>query len=186
MHLGHAPIDQAFVELEVGNAVTQQSADAAVLLEHRHVMADARELLRGSQAGGTGTDHGNFLAGFFLRRLRHHPAVLAALVDDRMLDGLDAHRVVVDVQRAGSFTWRGADASGELGKVVGRVQHIQRFAPVTAIHQIVPVRNNVIDWAARHAERNAAIHAARALRLGLFVVQMLYKLLVILAPLGHW
>ena len=46
LHLRHAPVDQALVELEVGDTVAQQSADAAVLLENRHAVADARQLLR--------------------------------------------------------------------------------------------------------------------------------------------
>jgi hypothetical protein len=53
----------ALLHLEVGDAVAQQAADAAVLLEHRHRVAGARQLLRRRQAGRAGADHGHALAG---------------------------------------------------------------------------------------------------------------------------
>ena len=49
------------------------------------------------------------------------------------------------------------------GKVVGRVQRLDRALPVLAVDEVVPVGNDVVDRAAAHAERDAAIHAARAL-----------------------
>jgi hypothetical protein len=55
-----------------------------------------------------------------------HPALGPGAVDDGVLDRLDAHRVVVDVERAGGLAGRRADAAGELGEVVGAVQHLDR------------------------------------------------------------
>jgi hypothetical protein len=49
-----------------------------------------------------------------------------------VLDRLDAHRVGVDVERAGGFAGRRADAAGEVGEVVGRVQDLDRLLPVAA------------------------------------------------------
>src|SRR5205823_10806643 len=46
---------------------------------------------------------------------------------------LDADRIVVDVLRARRFARRRTDASGELGKVVRRMQHVERRAPLPAI-----------------------------------------------------
>ncbi len=98
---------------------------------------------------------------------------------------LDADRVVVDVERAGCLARRRADAAGELGEVVGRVQHLDGVVPVAAEHQVVEVRNDVVDRAAAVAERRAAVHAARALHLGLLVVERDDELLPVLHPLGH-
>src|SRR5690606_30570700 len=112
-------------------------------------------------------------------------AVFPSLVDDGVLDRLDADGVVVDVQRAGGFAGRRADAAGELRKVVGGMQHVDGAAPVLVVDQIVPVRDDVVDRAAAHAERDAAIHAARALHLGLFVRQVQDELLVVLHPLRY-
>src|SRR5207302_9014324 len=47
--------------------------------------------------------------------------------------------------------------------VVGRVQRDQGLAPLVAIDQVVPVRDQIVDRAALVAERDAAIHAARGL-----------------------
>ena len=79
--------------------------------------------------------------------------------------------VVVDVERARRLAGRRADAAGELGEVVGRVQRLERVAPVAAVDEVVEVRNDVVDRAAAVAERRAAVHAARALHLGLFLIE---------------
>jgi hypothetical protein len=118
LHLLDAAVDDRLVELEVGDAEAEQTADAAALLEHRDVVADAGQLLGRRQAGGAGTDDGDLLAGLGGGRLRHDPAVGPGLVDDRVLDRLDAHRVGVDVERAGGFAGRRADAAGEVGKLL--------------------------------------------------------------------
>ena len=185
LHLRHALVDVRLVELEVGDAVAQQAADAVVLLEQGHGVAGARQLLRRRQAGRAGADHGDFLAGLTQRRARHHPALGPGAVDDGVLDRLDAHRVVVDVQHAGRLARRRADAAGELGEVVGAVEHVEGVLPVAPVHQVIEVRNDVVDRAAVVAERRAAVHAARALLPGLRVIEGDDEFLVVLQALGH-
>ena len=63
LHLLDAPIDDPLLQLEVGNAVHQQSADAIRSLVERHRMAGARELLRARQARRSRADHRDALAG---------------------------------------------------------------------------------------------------------------------------
>src|SRR5688572_12490713 len=179
-HLLQAPVDHGFLELEVRDAIAQQAADAIALLEDRDVVADARELLRAGKAGAAGADDGHFLARLVRGRLRLHPALFPGFVDDRVLDRLDAHRIVVDAQHARFLARRRANAAGELGEVVGRVQRVDRELPVLAINEVVPVRDQVVHRAARHAERDAAIHAARALHAGGFVRQAQVELAVML------
>ena len=53
LHLLHAPLDDALLHLEVGDAVDQQSAGLGALLVDVHLMADARELLGGGETGRT-------------------------------------------------------------------------------------------------------------------------------------
>ena len=89
-------------------------------------MPGARKLLRAGEARRAGADDGDALAGFARRRLRLDPAFFPRLVDDRVLDRLDADRIVVDAQRAGFLARRRADAAGELGEIVGRVQRVDR------------------------------------------------------------
>ena len=63
LHLLDAAVDQVLLHLEVGDAVAQQAADAVGLLEHRHRMAGARQLLGAGQAGRAGADDRDALAG---------------------------------------------------------------------------------------------------------------------------
>src|SRR5450830_1198016 len=185
-HLLDTAVDMELLQLEVANAVAQQAAGAVRFLEHRHVVAGAGQLLRGRQAGRTGADHGHALARLAFRQLRLDPAVFPAFVDDLVFDRLDAHRRIADAQGTGAFAWRRADAARELREVIGRVQHVQRGAVVLAVHQVVPVRDDVVDRAARIAERDAAVHAACALDLGLLVRQLQDELLVILDAGLRW
>ena len=96
LHLLDAPVDQRLLHLEIGDAVAQQSADAVVLLEHRDVVAGARELLRAGEPRRAGADHGDLLASLVCRRQRLYPAFFPRLVDDRVLDRLDSDGVVDD------------------------------------------------------------------------------------------
>ncbi|ABA48089.1 hypothetical protein BURPS1710b_3715 [Burkholderia pseudomallei 1710b] len=179
-HLAHPAVDQPLLELEIGNPVTQQAADPVALLEHRHVVARARELLRGGKARGARADHRDLLARLVRGGLRRDPALRPCLVDDRVLDRLDADRIVMDAERARRFARRRADAARELREVVRRMQHVDRLTPFLAIHEIVEVRNDVVDGAAVVAKRNAAIHAACALDLRVRVGQRRDELLVVL------
>ena len=85
-----APIEQSLLELELGDAVAQQPADAIGALEDGDGMAGAIQLLRGCKSGGPRADDGDAAAGARFGRLRHHPALVEGAVDDRDLDRLDA------------------------------------------------------------------------------------------------
>src|SRR5690606_27467785 len=97
---------------------------------------------------------------------------------------LDADGIDVDVQHASRLAGRGADAAGELREVVGAVQYLDGADPVLPVHQVVEVRDDVVDRAAVVAERRAAVHAARALDLRLLLVEADDELLVVLHALG--
>ena len=185
LQLRHAPVDVAFVHFEIGDAVAQQAANAVILFKHRHRMADTRQLLRRGQTGGAGANNGYFFAGLLCCRLGVYPAFGPGAVDDGVLNGLDAHRVVIDVQRTRCFAGRGANAAGELGEIIRAVQDLNRSFPIILEHQVVEVRDDVVDRAAAVAKRRAAVHAARALGFGLLVVQPDHKLFVIFDALGN-
>src|SRR5690606_1605131 len=110
------------------------------------------------------------------------PAFGPALVDNGVLDGLDAYCVIIDVQRTGGLAGGRAHTAGELREVVGRVQHVQRTAPVLFVDQVVPVGNDIVDRAAAGAERYTAVHAARALLLGLGVGQGVDEFIPVFQP----
>src|SRR3984957_19489272 len=192
-HLRDAAVDDALFHLEVGNAVAQKPAGLGEFLEHMHVVSGTRELLRASHSGGAGTDDRDLFAGLGGGDLRLDPAVFPGAVDDRAFDGFDLDRIVVDVEGAGGFARRRADAAGEFRKIVGRMQVARGFLPVVLINQVVEVGDLVVDRTARGAGRdragavaigNAAIHAARGLVARFLLRQRDDEFLKILQPFG--
>ena len=144
-----AAIDQVLLELEVGDAVAQQAAGAVVALVHGHRVAGARELLRRGEAGRARADDADGMARARRGRLRRDPALLPGALDDRPLDLLDRDGVVVDREDAGLLAGRRAELAGQLGEAVGGVQALARLLPVAAVHEVVPVGDEVAERAAR-------------------------------------
>jgi hypothetical protein len=100
-------------------------------------------------------------------------------------DLLDGDRIFVDAQYASRLAGRGANPAGELWEVIRGVQPLQRFLPLIAIYEVVPVGDDVPQRAPRVAERYAAIHATGALRAQLFIGQDREELTKMLETLGH-
>src|SRR5437660_299503 len=147
-------------------------------------MAGAAELLARGQPRWSCTDDGHALSGAQLRRFWPDPALLKCPFDDCFFNLLDRHGRLVDAQYAGSFARGGADAPGKFGKVVGRVQHADGFAPAIAVDQVVPVWDDIADWTAGVAERYTAIHAARTLGADLVLGEIKIDLEPVVDPLG--
>src|SRR4029078_9772610 len=129
-------------------------------------MSSAGKLLSAGEAGRPGPHNRNALAGTAWCDARSNPPFTKAAVDNLTLDCLDGHRRIVEIERAGGFARRGANAAGEFRKVVGCVQAIERPLPLAACGELIPVRYQVVDRASRMAERNFAIHAALCLLVG--------------------
>ena len=77
------------LQLEVGDAVAQQAADAVVFLVDRDRVAGAAQLLRGGETCRSAADDGDALAGVVLGRLGVNPALVPGALDDAALDQLD-------------------------------------------------------------------------------------------------
>ena len=119
------------------------------------------------------------------RRFRPDPSFLEGVLDDGLFDVLDGDGRFIDAQHARGLAGGGADAAGELRKVVGGVQRADGFFPAVAVNQVVPIGNDVVEGAARVAEGNAAIHAARRLRAQLLLGEVLINFPVIVHALFH-
>ena len=74
---------------------------------------------------------------------------IVGLVDDGQLHRLDADGVVDDAERARALAGRGADAAGELREVVRLPQPLEGLVPLPLAHEVVPLRNEVSEGAAR-------------------------------------
>src|SRR6478736_3319959 len=192
--LDAAQDDLLLVQLHVGDAVHEQAARAVGALEDGDGVAGAIELRGGGQTGGAGADDGDLLAGADLGRLGDDPALRPALVDDRDLDVLDRDRRGVDAEHAGALAGRRAHAASELGEIVRLVQALERLVPEAAVNEIVPLRDQVVDRAARGhaadelagvAEGNAAIHAARTLGAELLLLHVVVEFLPVAHALGR-
>src|SRR6185437_3808199 len=138
------------------------------------------------EAGRPRTDYCHFLARTKLRQLRLDPALGPSAFDDVLLDVLDRDRGLINPQHSSRFARRRTNASGELGEVVRRVKLAQRFLPAPAVHEVVPVGNEVVHRTSRVAERHAAIHAARALRTQLVLGEILVDLEPVVHALRDW
>ncbi len=134
-------------------------------------MAGARQLLRAGEAGGTRAHHRDALAAVMGGDERLDPAFGPALLDDGVLDRLDRHRLVDEVQGAGRFARRRADAAGKVREIVGEMERRECRLHVRLVDEVVPVGNEIVDRTGVMAERRAAIHAARALAAQLVVRQ---------------
>ena len=127
------------------------------------MVAGATELLRGGEASGAGADDGNFFSGARFRGFGANPPFEESSLDNVFFVLLDGDWRRVDAENARGFAGGGADAAGEFGKIISRVQSAHGFAPAVAIDQVVPVGDEVVERAAGVAEGDAAIHAAGGL-----------------------
>src|SRR5262249_49510920 len=150
-------------ELELGDAVPQQSTDAIGPFEHGHRVARAIELRCCGKSRWSRSNDGHASTGSSFRRLRGDPAFLERAIDDRHLDGFDRDRIVVDAEHARALARGRAESAGEFRKVVGGVQPIDGRLPALPIDEIVPVRDQISQRAAAVAERDPAVHAASRL-----------------------
>ncbi|OPZ99517.1 MAG: hypothetical protein BWY71_00964 [Planctomycetes bacterium ADurb.Bin412] len=177
------PVENFFVEFEVGDAVAEQAADAVVFFKYHDIMAHARQLLGGGQTGGTGADDGHPLAGFFQGRLGLDPALLPAVFDDLQLQLADGDGIFADVQGAGRLAGRRTNPAGNLGEIIGGMEQIEGLLPFAAIDQVVPVGDAIGQGTAEGmAGRHAAVHAAGGLVLQVLQRNGQFDFPVILYP----
>ena len=139
-------------------------------------MARTRQLLCNSQTCWTGPNHGHALASFHTRRLRNDPTFFPRAINDFHFDLLNRHRAGINSHDASRFAWCWAQATSELRKVVGGMQTVNGILPMTAIHQIVPIGNQVPQWASVIAERDTTIHATSRLLIQLVMIEWLVDL----------
>jgi len=161
--LAEAAIDHALLQLELGDAVAQQTAGTRGALEDHDSVPGSGELLSGSKAGRPRPHDSNPTTRALRRAPRSEPTLSPGPLDDLVLDLLDGHWLGVDAEHARRLARRGAQPSREVGEVVGRVQSLARLEPVVAVHEVVPLGDQVAQRARLVAEGDAAVHAAGCL-----------------------
>ena len=116
---------------------------------------------------------------------RRHPTFRPCPLGNLVLDPLDGHRIGVDPEHARPFTRGRAQTSGEVGKVVGGMQPLDRLRPVAPVDQVVPLGNQVPKRAALVAKRNPTVHAPGSLMLSIFDRKRLIDLFPVAQPHVH-
>ena len=129
-------------------------------------MARPVKLLGHRQTRRSGTHDSYFFFGPYQGRLRLDPTLIESPVGNLFFDVFNRHRIVVDVKDTGCFARGRADPSGELRKVIGRMQNPKSRLPVPQEYLMVKIRNNIAQWAAHVTKRHRAVHAPAALSLG--------------------
>src|SRR3984893_5287076 len=126
-------------------------------------MSSAIQLLRSCKPGRPRTYHGDSFARARFGKLGLDPSLFPGPVDNRFFDQLNRDWRLIDAQYASRFAGGGTNAAGKLREIIGGGQYAERFFPVIAINEVIPVRNDIGDGTPGVAKRNAAIHAARGL-----------------------
>ncbi len=185
-HLFQAAIDEVLLQLELRNAIAQQTADAVRFFVNGDGVSRAAKLLGRGQSRGSRTYDGHFFPGEKFWRLGADPAFLESALHDIFFDLLDGDGGLRDPEHTRRFARRWTNAAGEFREVVGRVQLPQRLFPTPVIHQIVPIGNQVVDGTSGLAKGHATIHAARALRAKLLFGKIEIDFEPVVDALGNW
>ena len=161
-HQREPAVEEALLQLELGNAVAQQPADAVGALEHRDLMPGLlSSWAAASPAGPEPTTATRLPVRTAGGRARIHPS--RSVLDDRQLDRLIVTGSSLIPSTHDAFARRRTQPAGPLGEVVRRVQPVDRGLPPLVVDEVVPVGNHVAERASLVAERDAAVHAAGAL-----------------------
>ena len=126
-------------------------------------MPGAGQLLGAGKARRAAADNRHRTATRGLRRAGLDPVLGEGAVNNRTLNQLNRDRGILQVQGAGRLAGRGADAPGEFGEIIGRMQALGGPPPVVAVDQIIPVRDQVVHRTAVLTIGDAAVEASRGL-----------------------
>lgn len=140
-------LNNALVELHVGDTVHEQSTNAVIAVVDGHGVASLVELVSGRKTGRAGTNDGNALASAELGRGRNDPALLESTVNDGGFDRLDRDGELVDTEHASTLARSRADTTSELREVVGHEQTLESLLPLVLEDEVVPLGNDVADGA---------------------------------------
>ena len=120
---GDAAIDDGLVQLEVGDAIAEQSAGSLVLLEHRYLVAHQIQIVGSSQSGRPSTNNCHLFAMTLDVSLRLDVTFLEChLGDGTLVFAIRRWLVVKTVQYTGLLAQGGTDAARELWEGVSTIQ----------------------------------------------------------------
>ena len=157
LHHIHFAVNNPFFQLHVGYSVHQQAAHTIVPLKYSDTVPPFIQLVRSSQACGTGSDNRHLFAGADGGRIWEGISAVVCLFDDGPLIFLHGHRIPVQAAGTGRLAGGRAYPGGELREAVGFLKTVVGLFPVAGIHQVVPFRHQIVQRAS--ADHTANRHA---------------------------
>src|SRR5665647_541743 len=181
-----ASVDDPFVQFEIRDAVTQQTANFIILFENGHGMTCLVHKISDRKSGRSRANNGNFFTCPFLRDIGVNQVQVESMFDHGTLVLPDGNRLIMNGQHTGFFTRRRTYSSCKFREAVGFVQDIVSIIPVSTVNSIPPFRDVASYRTGPVAKRYAAIHAPRRLAYPILVVQCLFNFAKITYPFTNW
>ena len=152
-------VDDALVEFEVRNTVTQQTTGILTCLEDRYLISHVVQLVGSNQSRRTGTDDSHRLA-ITLRNLNMNIVLRESVLHDgALILTVGGWFMIHEIQDTSLLTECRTDASCELREVVGGIEETVSLLPIALVEGIIPLRCLVAQRTSPVAERHATIHA---------------------------
>jgi len=157
-----------FFELEIGDAVDEQAADAVVAVVDMHFVAFAAEDVGGSQACRACADDADGDSSFGDAADGFDPAIGEGGFGDVFFDGADGDGFEAFFDDAIAFAEAvlRADAAADFGEGIGGAGHGVGFFEAAFGGEFQPVGDVVLQRAVNLAEGDAALRAAGGLNRG--------------------
>ena len=178
-----ATVDDGLVELEVRDAVAEQSASSLILFEDGNHVTHLIERIGCSKSGRTGTNHSHRLSVSFGHARLDIPLAEGCLHDGALVLAIGRRLMVEAVEHTGLLTQCRTDATRKLGERIGARQQPVSLFPVAFIQRVVPLRCFVSQRTSPMAEGNATIHATARLQLTFPGVERLLHLAEVVNPI---
>ena len=181
----HAAVNHILVQLEVGDAITQQPTGRFVFIHQCDAVSHQVQSVGGNQPGRSCTYHRHLFPVSF-RSLYLDISFAESRLNDSRLILTNRHRLVArQFQYARLLAEGRADTSREFREVTSGRQYLIRLFPFAFVQGILPFGLFVSYRACPVAERHPAIHAAGSLQLPAVCIQCLFNLTEVSDSLAH-
>ena len=152
-------VDDALVEFEVRNTITQQTTGILTRLEYCYLISLMVQLVGSYQSRRTGTDDSHGLA-ITLRNLNMYIILREGVLHDgTLILTVGGWLMIHEIQYTRLLAECRTDASCELRKVVGGIEETVSLLPVALVEGIIPLRCLVAQRTSPVTERHTTIHA---------------------------
>ena len=159
-HHPDTAVDDGFVQLEVGDTVTQQTAGSLIFVEDGYSVTFSVELVGSSQSCRSGADNGYFPSVAFDVPGFDITFAEGCFGNGRFILADGDGGVHAQFQHTALLAEGGADTACELRKIIGFVQYLVGFFPFAFVEGVLKFGLLVAQRTGPVAERNAAVHAA--------------------------